>query len=63
MQALVATGTDEVGTFRTLAKFIREGDQRSAAIRALSRIPNNRWPHQELMPLINSVIGYVGKLP
>ncbi len=62
IQAIVMTGREEETSFATLAKFIRDGDQRAAAIRAIGRIPRNHWPRNEVSPLIDGILGYVGRL-
>jgi putative heme-binding domain-containing protein len=63
INALVTTGRDETQTFELLAKLIREGQDRATAVRAITRLPQNRWPQQQLQPLVNSIVGYVRELP
>ncbi len=50
--AIVSTGQEPAETFRLLARLIREGDQRDTAIRAISHIPANQRPQDEIRPLI-----------
>ena len=63
INAIVTTGRDETKTFELLAKFIREGQDRATAVRAISRLPQNRWPQPQLRPLVESIVQYVGELP
>lgn len=62
MSALVATGRDEASTFRTLADFIRRGDLRQSAVRAISRIPVAQRPRDQAKPLIDAVLAHAGRL-
>lgn len=61
--AVVSTGVDPEGTFRTLATLIREGDHRAEAIRSLSRIPRDHWPSGEARPLFDAIVADVRALP
>ncbi|MBI4582994.1 MAG: discoidin domain-containing protein [Planctomycetes bacterium] len=63
MNAIISTGRDEEGTFKTLAEFICRGDLRPAAVRAISRLPSSRWPSEGIEPLIEAILSYAGKLP
>lgn len=63
IQAIVATGREPAATFTALARMIRSGDERSTAVRAISRIPSSQWPAEELEPLVQSIIEEVAKLP
>ncbi len=63
MKALVSTGKDEEGTFKILTKFVVAGDERAAAVRALSRIPQPRRPPSEARALIEVLSSHVKKLP
>ncbi|HYT87857.1 MAG TPA: HEAT repeat domain-containing protein, partial [Gemmataceae bacterium] len=53
----------EAETFATLAGFVRKGDLRDAAIKAIRRIPRTKWPADQVRPLIKDIVGYVGQLP
>lgn len=63
INAIVTTGRDEATTFAILAKFIRDGNERPTAVRAISRLPQKRWPQAQLKPLADSIIEYASKLP
>ncbi|WP_237170688.1 PVC-type heme-binding CxxCH protein [Paludisphaera borealis] len=63
MDALTTIRGQEVPTFKALAKFVREGIDRHAAILALKKIPSAYWPDDELKPLVENVIASVRALP
>ncbi|MGE3804235.1 MAG: HEAT repeat domain-containing protein, partial [Gemmataceae bacterium] len=63
MLALTTVRGQEAATFKSLAKFVRDDVDRHAAIRALQRIPTKDWPAEEARPLLDSITGYVRKLP
>ena len=63
MNALTHVRGKEAETFKDLAAFVREGTDRHAAIQALERIPATYWPRDEAQPLLDSLIGYVRKIP
>ncbi len=50
-------------TFATLAEFIRKGDLRDAAVKAIRRIPRDRWPAAQVRPLVSTILAHVSKLP
>jgi glucose/arabinose dehydrogenase len=62
MSALAATGKDDAGNFRLLAKLLREGKDRDGAIRALSRVPRAGWPKEDLPPLIDALLEHIAAL-
>jgi len=62
MSALAATGKDDAGNFRLLAKLLREGKDRDGAIRALSRVPRAGWPKEDLPPLIDALLEQIAAL-
>ena len=47
MDALTTIRGQEVPTFKALAKFVRDGVDRNAAIAALKKIPSAYWPDDE----------------
>ncbi len=47
MAALTSVRGQEGPTFKALAKFVKSGDDRGAAIAALQRIPATHWPAEE----------------
>ena len=63
MTALTSVRGKEEETFKAVARFVRSGDDRHAAVQALARIPSNRWPKDEAGPLLDSLIAYVKSVP
>ena len=63
MNALTYVRGQEVPTFKALARFVREGVDRHAAIQALQRIPANEWPAEEAKPLVDSLVAYIRSVP
>jgi azurin len=64
MLALTSVRGKEVETFKALAKFVRgQGSDRSAAIRAISRIPVADWPVDEAKPTLDALLSYVKTIP
>jgi putative heme-binding domain-containing protein len=52
----------EAETFGTLAKIIKEGQDREEAVRALRRIPRSKWPTDQVRPLLVALIDHIGHL-
>lgn len=63
MNALTYVRGQEVPTFKALARFVRSGVDRHAAIQALQRIPAAYWPQEEARPLLDSILAYVRTVP
>ncbi len=63
MNALTTVRGQETQTFKTLARFIRDGRDRSAAIQALQRIKVSQWPKEEAQPLLQSLLAYIRQVP
>jgi putative heme-binding domain-containing protein len=63
MLALTSVRGQEGTTFKALARFVRSGDDRHAAIVALQRIPLVHWPKEEAGPLLDSLLAHVRKVP
>ncbi len=63
MKALTTVRGQETHTFQALAKYLKNDNDRSAAIRALQRIPKTFWPKEEAAPLVDELLGYVRKVP
>ena len=63
MIALTTVRGREAETFKALARFVREGTDRHAAILALQRIPAAYWPPEEAKPLLESLLTHLRKLP
>src|SRR5262249_46752049 len=53
----------EAEVFTELAKFVRQGTDRDAAVRAVRRVPRSAWPKDQVRPLLDSVLAYMSKLP
>jgi putative heme-binding domain-containing protein len=62
MNALVSVRGREAETFTRLARFVQGGD-RSAATRALLRIPTAEWPVDQAEPLLKAVLAHVRTIP
>ena len=64
MVALTSVRGKEAETFKALAKFVRgEGSDRTAAIRAISRIPVADWPADEAGPTLDALLAYIKTIP
>jgi len=63
MLALTSVRGQERPTFKAVARFVRSGEDRQAAIRALQRIPAAGWPAEEAGPLLDSLTAYVKTFP
>jgi putative heme-binding domain-containing protein len=63
MTALASVRGREAETFRALARFVRSGVDRQAAVQAIERIPASFWPKDEAQPLLDSLVGYVKSVP
>ena len=62
MSALTSVRGQEGATFKALAKFVKSGDDRDAAIAALGPSPPH-WPADEAPALLESLLKYVKSLP
>ncbi len=64
MVALTSVRGKEAETFRALAKFARgQGPDRSAAIRAIARIPAADWPADEAEATLGALLAHVKTIP
>jgi len=64
MTALTSVRGKEAETFKALAKFARgEGTDRTASIRAISRIPIADWPADEAGPTLDALLAYIKTIP
>lgn len=63
MQALTHVRGQEPKTFVTLSKFVLDDIDRTAAIRALQRLPRTAWPKDLAQPLINVLLADIRKTP
>ncbi|MCE9529679.1 MAG: discoidin domain-containing protein [Planctomycetes bacterium] len=63
MEALTTVRGQEQKTFQTLAKFVKEDNDRFAAIHAMQRIPRPFWPKDDAKVLVDVVMGAIKKIP
>lgn len=63
MNALTYVRGQEEKTFKLLAKHVRDDVDRHAAVQAIQRIPHDYWLKDEIKPLLDSILGYIRKLP
>ncbi len=63
MIALTSVRGQELKTFQTLAKYLSNDNERSAAIRALQRIPRPFWPKDNAQTLLTTVLDAIKKIP
>jgi len=63
MDALTHVRGQETKTFESLARFVRENNDRSTAIRAIQRIPRNAWPKDQAPGLVSVLLADIKKLP
>jgi putative heme-binding domain-containing protein len=54
--ALAGVRGREADTFRRIARFVKDGVDRDAAIRALASIPPASWPADEAAPLLDGLV-------
>ena len=50
-------------SFKTLARFIRNGVEQPAAIRSIQRIAKQHWPDGEIAPLAETIVAYALETP
>ncbi len=63
MLALTSVRGQEGPTFKTLARFVKDDGDRTAAIRALQRIPTAYWPKEDARPLLDTLLAQIRKVP
>ena len=64
MIALTSVRGKEAETFKALAKFVRgDGSDRTAAIRAILRIPLADWPADQAAPTLDNLLAYIKAIP
>lgn len=63
MTALTYVRGQEPKTFATLSKFVKDDVDRTAAIRALQRLPRSSWPKDDAAPLLEVMIASIQKIP
>ncbi|MCS7044787.1 MAG: GDSL-type esterase/lipase family protein [Gemmataceae bacterium] len=63
INAAAAIPGHEAEIFATLARFVRDGVERDAAVAALRRLPKTKLPKEQLKPLAETILAHVGNLP
>jgi len=63
ISAIVSIRGQEGPAFKQLARLIRDGEERPAALQAIQKIRPVDWPDDETQPLLDSLLGYIRKLP
>ncbi|MCB9941338.1 MAG: c-type cytochrome [Planctomycetaceae bacterium] len=63
MHALTFVRGKELETFQALAKFVKEDQDRIAAVRALQRLPRKTWPPEEAPALTEVLLDVIKKMP
>jgi putative heme-binding domain-containing protein len=63
MAALTQVRGQEAKTFRSIAAFVKNEQDRTPAVRALLRIPRGDWQRDLASPLVEQLVAYVRKLP
>jgi putative heme-binding domain-containing protein len=63
MNGLTSVRGKETDAFKTLAKYASKDETRAEAVNALVRIPSVNWPKEEAMPLLDSLLATIKKLP
>ena len=63
MNALPSVRGQELKTFQTLAKFVKDDVGRADAVHAIQRVPRNFWPKEEAQPLVDLLLAHIRQLP
>jgi putative heme-binding domain-containing protein len=63
MNAVIAVRGKESEAFKALSQFVRDEQDRPAAVQAILRIPADQWPKEEAKPLLDTLLGVIRKLP
>jgi putative heme-binding domain-containing protein len=63
MSALTSVRGEEENTFKSLAKFLKDDDDRHAAVEAMLRIPTKYWPKDQAGTALDAILGFVRKVP
>ncbi len=63
MLALTSVRGQEGPTFKALARFLSDDNDRPAALRALQRIPTPYWPKEDAKALLDTLLAQVRKVP
>lgn len=63
IHSLASIPGHEEEKFDALINRLKAGRQRTSSINALSLIPSDKWPKQQLQPLADNLIAYLTELP
>ncbi|MGL4550169.1 MAG: discoidin domain-containing protein, partial [Gemmataceae bacterium] len=63
MRALPSVRGKETETVNSLVKFLKDDQDRPAAVQALQRIPARLWPADQAKPVLDELMAYVRKVP
>jgi putative heme-binding domain-containing protein len=63
MTALTHVRGQELRTFELLSRFVREDEDRAAAVHALLRLPRATWPKEEARPLVDVLLAEIRQTP
>jgi putative heme-binding domain-containing protein len=63
MSAIIAVRGKEEDAFKALGRFVRDDQDRPAAVQALLRIPTDHWPKEEAKPLLDTLLAVIRKVP
>jgi putative heme-binding domain-containing protein len=63
MNDLASVRGQETKSFQSLARFVRDDVDRTAAIRAIQRLPRATWPKENARPLLDVLTAHVKRIP
>jgi putative heme-binding domain-containing protein len=63
MIALTTVRGQETKTYQTLTKFVKDDNDRLAAIRAIQRIPRQYWPKDDAGAMADLMLAHIRKIP
>jgi glucose/arabinose dehydrogenase/HEAT repeat protein/uncharacterized cupredoxin-like copper-binding protein len=62
IKAITSIEQHEAETFAVLAQFIKDGRDREDSVQALRRIPQSKWPTDQVRPLLTALIDHIAQL-
>ena len=63
VDALSSIPGNEEAKFMALTALVAKGKSRTAAIRALSKVPSKAWNTSQVGPLVDNLVGYLSSMP
>lgn len=63
MKALPSVRGKETDTVNALVKFLKDEQDRGAAVQALQRVPARLWPAEQAKPVLEALVAYVKSVP